>query len=177
MRHFFANVVTYAIAGILIGGAALFAWARSAQVTLTNESTVLAQYEQQQPSEFPSGDLGRRSYERNCGTCHLRDGSGWDQYPPLENARSLVGASGGREYFVDLHLYGLASDRWSAPMPPMGHLQDVELAAVLNHVVSRFGGSERPDEALLFRPADVRSRRHQALAPHQVNERRPKLQP
>src|SRR5690606_35659703 len=96
MRHFLANVATYGIAGLLVVGAALFAWARSSQLTVTDEVAVLAQYEPHPSGEFRWQDLGARSYERNCSTCHLRDGSGWDQYPPLDHTRTLAAADGGR---------------------------------------------------------------------------------
>lgn len=172
MRHFLANVATYGIAGLLVVGAALFAWARSSQLTVTDEVAVLAQYEPHPSGEFRWQDLGARSYERNCSTCHLRDGSGWDQYPPLDHTRTLAQADGGRAYVIDLHLYGLASDRWRAPMPPMGHIQDVEMAAVINHVISRFGAAP-VDADTLYGPDDIRARRGQRLTPHEVNTRRP----
>jgi hypothetical protein len=42
MRHFLAWIATYTIAGLLIGGAALFAWMRSAQLVISDEGTVVA---------------------------------------------------------------------------------------------------------------------------------------
>lgn len=170
MRHFLANIITYTIAGLLFVGAAGFAWMRSAQLALTTEATVLAQFEPMPVAEFRWYELGEQSYARNCSNCHRSDGQGWDQYPPLPPAAALFAVPGGRDYLIDLHLYGLTSDRWGAPMPPMRHIRDVELAAVLNYVLTTFGVV---DEAELYVPADIAARRGQPLSPRDVNRRRP----
>jgi mono/diheme cytochrome c family protein len=172
VRHFLANVAIYGIAMLLLAGAALFAWARSAQLTVTDEAAVLAAFAPAEDSTFHWRELGAESYARNCRTCHLRDGSGWDQYPPLDHTSTLAATPTGRAYVIDVHLYGLASDRWRAPMPPMGHLHDVELAAVLNHVLTAFGATPVADDRL-YRPEDIAARRGQALSPHDVDARRP----
>jgi mono/diheme cytochrome c family protein len=173
MRHFIANVATYTIAVLLVGGAALFAWMRSAQLVITDEATVLAAADPAYAREFDWERLGRASYERNCRTCHLGDGSGWDQYPGLSHTAALFGAPGGPEYLIDVHVYGLTSDRWRAPMPPMGHIQDAELAAVLNHVLSSFGNQRARSEGALYEPADIAARRGLGETPWTVNARRP----
>jgi mono/diheme cytochrome c family protein len=173
MRHFLANVATYTIAALLIGGAALFAWMRSAQVALTDERTVLARYEPAPAHEFRWRELGGSSYVRNCMNCHGREGEGWDQYPGLGHTAELFTAPGGREYVAELHLYGLASRRWRAPMPPMGHIHDAEMAAVINHVLTSFGNERRVQGIPLYAPADIAARRGQRLSPRQVDQRRP----
>ncbi len=172
MRHFLANVVTYCIALLLLGGAALFAWGRAAQVLITREPAVLAAYAPADDTGFRWQALGADSYIRNCSTCHLRDGSGWDQYPALGRSASFVGTAAGRDYVVDLHIYGLASERWRAPMPPMEHLSDVEMAAVINHVLTRFGDAPVAEDRL-YRPEDIAERRGQSLTPTAVAARRP----
>jgi mono/diheme cytochrome c family protein len=169
MRHILANIVTYAIAALLFVGAALFAWTRSAQVAVTTEAAMLAGYEPAD-SAFRWGELGRAGYVRNCRNCHGADGEGWDQYPGLGGAGATAAGVGGREYLVDVHLYGLASDRWGAPMPPMGHIRDVELAAILNYILTAFGDAET---APLFVPADIADRRRLRLSPGDVDRRRP----
>ncbi|MEX1024664.1 MAG: cytochrome c [Planctomycetota bacterium] len=171
MRHFLANIVTYTIVALLFVGAAAFAWMRYAQFELSTETAVLARYEPPPSLEFEWRDLGQRGYERNCANCHLCDGSGWDQYPPVTAAAELALRAGGREYLIDLHLYGLTSDRWGAPMPPMAHMRDVELAAVINYVVHQLSGGA--DTPLLDGPGDITDRRGQALSPAEVNARRP----
>jgi hypothetical protein len=83
-------------------------------------------------------------------------------------------APGGREYLIDVHLYGLTSDRWRAPMPPMGHIQDIELAAVINHVLTNFGNPEYlSSDVQFYLPDEISARRELGLSPWDVNERRP----
>jgi hypothetical protein len=93
MRHFIANVATYTIAVLLVGGAALFAWMRSAQLVITDEATVLARRRPGIRARVRLGAAGRASYERNCRTA-TADGSGWDQYPGLGHTAALFGAPG-----------------------------------------------------------------------------------
>jgi cytochrome c5 len=171
VRHFLANILTYTIAVLLFVGAAAFAWLRSAQLELTTEAAVLARHEPPETLEFAWRELGQRGYERNCANCHRADGSGWDQYPAVTNAGTLASRPGGMDYLIDLHLYGLTSDRWGAPMPPMVHMRDVELAAVINHIVHHLGGGAA--EPRLVDPAAVAARRGQGLTPRGVNARRP----
>jgi mono/diheme cytochrome c family protein len=174
MRHDLARAMTIAIATFLLAGAGLFAWLRSSQLAVTDEWELAARYE---PSpEFEWQVLGASSFERNCSNCHGRTGLGWDQYPPLGHAASLTVAAGGREYLLDVHIYGLSSDRYGVPMPPMGHIPDAELAAVVNHVLRNFGNERLAEFAPLYAPADVRARRGQGLSPRDVNARRPGAQ-
>lgn len=174
MRHFLGNLATYVIAGLLLCGAVAFAWMRAAQVVVTDEKTALGRYEPARTAAFEWRELGASSYRRNCANCHMKDGGGWDQYPGLGHTAALFARPGGREYVVDLHLYGLASPRWRAPMPPMGHLGDVEMAAVLNHVLTHFGNERHPaTHGRLYAPTDIRSRRGQRLSPGEVDRRRP----
>jgi len=173
MRHFLGNLATYAIAIFLLAGAAVFASVRSSQVVITDEAAVLARYQPEPGAPFRWQALGSASYTRNCMNCHAEDGTGWDQYPGLAHSAALYGASEGREYMIDLHLYGLTSERWRAPMPPMSHLHDVEMAAVINYVITRFGAGEQFSDADLLRPEDVAARRGARLSPSDVNQRRP----
>ncbi len=174
MRHFLANIAIYTIAVLLILGATVFAWVRSQQVVLTSERTVLARFEPTPEHEFLWPQLGPASYERNCMNCHLESGRGWDQYPGVGHTAALFGGPGGREYLIDIHLYGLTSDRWRVPMPPMRHMADVELAAVLNYLLTSFG-NERvlPPDAPLYLPTDIMARRGLRLSSAEVNEYRP----
>jgi mono/diheme cytochrome c family protein len=172
MRHFLANIITYTIAVLLFVGAAAFAWMRSSQLELTTEAVALARYEPPDTPGFHWQELGRRGYERNCANCHRSDGSGWDQYPPVTTAGALAREPGGVDYLIDLHLYGLTSHRWGAPMPSMAHIRDVELAAVINYIVTELGGGDR---AVLESPAEVAARRERGVSPRSVNERRPTL--
>ncbi len=192
MRHLLANIATYGIATLLIVGAALFAWMRTSQLSLSTESVVVARYAPSAGPGFEWRELGERSYVSNCSACHRPDGDGWDQYPPIActschlpgggvtgdggriaHALAVAALPERRDFLVDLHLYGLASDRWRAPMPPMGHIPDVEMAAMLNYVLTRFAGLSPNDSTRLYTPDDIAARRGQGLDPAEVNRARP----
>jgi cytochrome c5 len=170
MRHLLANVVTYTVAALLLIGAILFARMRSSQYALTYESTILAQYEPTPDRELAWRALGPATYRRNCRTCHRADGEGWDQYPPLAPTAGFIQFPAGREYLIDVQLYGLTSPRWRAPMPPMGHLHDAEVAAALNYMIEAFAGLE---DFAPFTVAEVAARRGLDHHPRDVNRMRP----
>jgi mono/diheme cytochrome c family protein len=173
MRHLLGNIVIYVLVSILLVGAAAFGWMRSSQIALTTEEVVVAGFQPAEAHEFEWRAVGRQSYVANCMACHGRDGRGRDQYPPLDQTFGIAASPGGPEHLIDLTLHGLASERWRAPMPPMGHMPDVEIAAVLNHVIAtsaRLAGTPPPS---LLVPADVAARRGQRLSPRDVERQRP----
>jgi hypothetical protein len=176
MRQIIANIVTWSIGALLVLGAAGFAWMRSAQVALTEESELLFQYQPEPVNGFDWKALGARSYVANCLACHGADGRGWDQYPGLGHTAELFNAPGGRAYVINLHLYGLTSERWRAPMPPMGHLHDIETAAVINHVLTNFGNAGSVADAELVTPREVSAQRDERPSPWQVNDQRPTVE-
>lgn len=175
MRHLIANFAVYVLLALLVGGSAVFAWIRSSQFVLTREQTQMQRYGDAEAREFDWQRLGPQGYIRNCLNCHDRDGSGWDQYPGLAHTGALFRAPGGREYLIDVHLYGLSSGRWRAPMPPMGHMTDIELAAVMNYMLTEFATDPVIDPSApgLYTPEEVQSRRNQRLRPGGVNQSRP----
>ncbi|HEV7299076.1 MAG TPA: cytochrome c [Tepidisphaeraceae bacterium] len=177
MRHLIAHIALITLAVLLIAFSAFFAWARSRQVILSDEPTSFSRFEPRDTT-FDWRAVGRQSYYVNCLNCHGTNGQGWDQYPGLGHAADLLAAPGGRDYLIDVHLYGLTSPRWRAPMPPMGHLADANMAAVLNHMLTNFGNESRlPDGAALYTPDDIAARRGQDLSPSDVNARRPDVPP
>ena len=173
MRHFLANIMTYTLAALLLLGAGVFAWVRSAQVVITDEYTVLQRYDYPDDRAAGIAELGARSYVRNCLSCHAADGRGWDQYPPIIDSGKIARQPGGRDYLIDLHLYGLTSDRWGAPMPPMGHMHDIELAAVLTHITRHWDAIQSGAPVPAFEPDEIAARRDQRKTPWQVNDTRP----
>ncbi len=176
MRHLLAHIAVYLIVLFLLGAATLFAWVRSEQWILATEPEVLEQFAPQAVAVFAWEDLGEDSYRRNCANCHGLEGTGWDQYPGLDHAAMLFMVPDGRDYLIDVHLYGLTSRRWRAPMPPMGHLHDIELAAVINHVLIHFGNEQLlGDEVDLYDPRDIAQRRGLNLSPRDINTRRAEI--
>lgn len=174
MRHLLGNIALYVIALILVCAAALFGWLRSTQIVVSDEATILEQFKPAPEKEFAWEQLGEKGYMRNCANCHGAEGKGWDQYPELAGSAFYYQSPGGRDYFVNLHLYGLTSERWGAPMPPMGHIQDTELAAIINYVLTHFGNERilRPDTELLA-PEDLAQGRDRGLTPTEVDALRP----
>lgn len=156
MRHLLGNIITYAIAALLFLGAALFARMRESQYTLTYQSSVLAVYEPSPAREFRWQPLGEETYRRNCRSCHGEDGGGWDQYPPVDGAAGQMIEQADREQLIDVQLYGLSTPGSRAPMPRMGHLSNVEIAAVLNYIATAF---DDPVTVELFTPDEIERRR------------------
>ncbi len=177
MRHFLSYILLGALAAFLVLFSALFAWVRSSQFTITTER-VVSEYRSQpvdaRRAAFDWPELGAGSYIANCRNCHGADGAGWDQYPGLRESALLASLPGGREYMIDLHLYGLTSDRWRAPMPAFGTMPDVELAAVINYITVTFSEPDSvPEDFRFFTPAEVAERRGRAVSAASVNDLRP----
>jgi len=179
MRHLLSHIAIIALTAFLLVIAFGFACMRASQVALTTEPILRnaqAGVVKGTPGVFEWKKLGAMAYVRNCQNCHGSGGKGWDQYPGLGHSSHLAQASGGRDYLVDVHLYGIVSDRWRAPMPPLGTMPDAELAAVLNYLLTNFGNEEHLDESFeLYQPGDIANRRGRNLRPADVEEQRPPL--
>jgi mono/diheme cytochrome c family protein len=169
MRHLLANIITYSIAVSLFIGAALFARMRSSQYTLTYQESVLAMYEPTPGHDFEWRELGPQTYRRNCRACHAADGNGWDRYPAVVRAADWLDDADERAFLIDLHLYGLSRAGVPVPMPPMGHMHDVEIAAVLNYIITVFGNATND----LFTPDEIAARRGARFGPRDVGRREP----
>jgi mono/diheme cytochrome c family protein len=169
MRHLLANIFIYTLAGLLLLGSAVFAWIRSEQLMVTREQVDAERFVVTPRPARELLALGEAVYEANCRHCHGAEGRGWDQYPPVTDMHALVAAPGGREYYVALHLFGLTSPRWRAPMPPMGHIPDVELAAVLDYVLARYGEPVSPG----FSADEIAAARDRPLSARAIGRLRP----
>ena len=171
MRHLIVNVFVYSLAALLLLGSALFAWIRSEQMVLAREAETVERVVAPAKTQNELRALGEASYDANCRHCHGADGRGWDQYPGVRGMDRLVASPEGRRYYVALHLFGAASPRWRAPMPPMGHIADVELAAILQYVIDRFGAAVDPDIAIT--PEEIAEARAEPMSARQVGGLRP----
>ena len=178
MRHLLANIVTYALVTGLVLLSVLFAWMRSEQFVLTKR--IHLEPHQTIPitdaTPFDWLGFGEEVYRANCQNCHTVDGSGRGMYPPIQNMSAHLGAAGGRDYLLDLTLYGLYTGAYGAPMPPMPELSDAQIAAVTNYMLTQFAAEDRmPATDELYLPAAVTKRRGQDLSERAVARRRPNV--
>lgn len=117
-----------------------------------------------------------------CASCHQDDGQGIPgAFPPLAgHAPELYRADPGFPILV--LLYGLMGQIevdgqvYNGLMPAHAHLGDVELAAILNYVMTAFGNEELlPDTWEPYQAADVTERRGQELSFNDVYTLRSEL--
>ncbi len=105
---------------------------------------------------------GQAAYLANCAACHQPDGKGLKgAFPPLAQSSWLA------EHSVDdaigILLKGLSGpvqvngDTYNSVMPPVAHLSDADIAAILTHVYSNFG-----NQAQTVTPAQVAAVRNAA---------------
>jgi mono/diheme cytochrome c family protein len=92
-------------------------------------------------------DRGKEVYDQNCLSCHQIDGSGVPMLTP-----SLVNAGyvqGDKVRLINIVLKGLKGveidgEMYDNPMPPLAHLPDEDIAAVLTYVRSNFNNKAGP---------------------------------
>jgi mono/diheme cytochrome c family protein len=92
-------------------------------------------------------DRGKEVYDQNCLACHQIDGSGVPMLTP-----SLVNAGyvqGDKVRLINIVLKGLKGveidgEMYDNPMPPLAHLSDEDIAAVLTYVRSNFTNKAGP---------------------------------
>jgi mono/diheme cytochrome c family protein len=92
-------------------------------------------------------DKGKEVYDANCLSCHQIDGGGVPMLTP-----SLVNAGwvqGDKVRLINTVLKGLKGveidgEMYDNPMPPLAHLSDEDIAAVLTYVRSNFNNKAGP---------------------------------
>lgn len=170
MRHLLADLAVYVLAGGLILAGLTWAWLRSEQLVLTSERDAEQAQVATDAETFEWVELGERVYLANCANCHTTDGRGRNMYPPLTNLSGFAETEEGRRYLTHLVLYGLRTGAHAAPMPPMPHLSDVQIAAVNNHLVTAFDEQvqEAGEPPRLFVPPDVAAERGLGLRERDV---------
>ncbi|MEX2534291.1 MAG: c-type cytochrome [Trueperaceae bacterium] len=127
-------------------------------------------------------ELGESIYASNCQACHQADGSGLPGiFPPLAgNLPDLYNAEGGRDYLVDVVLYGLTGpievngQTYNGAMPAWPQLSDEQIAAVLNHALTSWGNEDELEEFSPIDAGEVAAQRSED--PGDLNERRAQLQ-
>ncbi len=128
---------------------------------------------------------GEGVYNGNCASCHQATGAGVPgAFPPIAgHAPELALAEGGREYLVNLLLYGLQGEiqisgqAYNGAMPAWAQFSDDELASTLNYVLSSWGNAEAlPPEYAAFTADEVAAQRDAALSTAEVYELRQTLE-
>jgi mono/diheme cytochrome c family protein len=91
---------------------------------------------------------GRNAFLTHCSACHQREGSGIKgAFPPLADADWLREQP--TERAISVVLRGLSGplmvngQQYNAVMPPMSHLSDRDVAAILTHVYANWGNDGR----------------------------------
>jgi mono/diheme cytochrome c family protein len=91
---------------------------------------------------------GRNMFLVHCSACHQREGGGLPgAFPPLAGADWLREQS--TEQAIAVVLRGLSGpltvngQSYNAVMPPMSHLSDRDIAAILTHVYANWGNDGR----------------------------------
>lgn len=157
---------------------------RLSLVTLAIHALGLFGTAQGVPIEQVDTSLGRAVYSVNCAGCHQPTGTGIrSAIPPLaENVAALLSQAQGREYLVGVLLYGLDSPRDGdvedhvGIMPSWHHLDDAQLAAVLNHVATAWGNADRlPSDMTAFGPLEVSLARRDVKSSAELLRMRPHL--
>jgi mono/diheme cytochrome c family protein/heme/copper-type cytochrome/quinol oxidase subunit 4 len=157
------------------------AQAQAEQPTQEEQAAPAEQAEQPAAVEFDRA-LGERTYTSTCQGCHQAGGAGLPGvFPPLAgNMPSLHNAEGGREYLIDVLLYGLTGQiqvngqTYNGVMPPWAGLSDEQIAAVLNHELTAWGNDAELESFTPILPDEVAARR--GASPGNLNERRQELQ-
>ena len=124
-------------------------------------------------------DLGTQVYAANCAACHQLNGAGLPGvFPRLAgHGADLYQADGGRDYLIEVMLYGLQGQiavggtNYNGLMPAWAHLGDEQIAAVINHTVAGLDDGA-PDGFDAIRAEEVAARRGEGLTAAQVLESR-----
>ncbi len=96
------------------------------------------------PAANPANNAGEAAFMRTCAACHQQNGQGIpNTFPPLAGSDYLAKAS--KDTVIGHVLNGLSGEvtvngnTFNGVMPPLGHLNDVEIARVLTYVRSAWG--------------------------------------
>lgn len=119
----------------------------------------IAAFGQAPPAASQATADGAAIYKR-CAACHLANGAGVPgAFPPLrEDVRKLAGNQAGRRYLALVVIKGVSGPivvegkTYRGMMPAQSGLNDMQVSAVLNHVIK--GGTAKP-----FTPAEVAQHR------------------
>ena len=134
-------------------------------------------------SSFDWQDLGEKTYTGVCVACHQANGAGVPgAFPPLAgHMPNLYSAEGGREYLINVVLYGLQGEilidgtSYNSVMTGWSNLSDEEIAATLNHELSSWGNDGLIADFNPIMPEEVAAERDKGLGMADTLELRPEL--
>lgn len=126
--------------------------------------------------------LGASTYA-NCVGCHQPTGAGIPgAFPPLVgHVTDLFNADGGRQYVIQMMLYGVQGaivvngNTYNGFMPGWQQLSDEAIAAVINHTLTEWGNADLIDDFDAIRAAEVAAERGLGLSAGDVYQRRADL--
>jgi mono/diheme cytochrome c family protein len=118
----------------------------------------------------------------NCVGCHQANGAGVPGvFPPLAgHIPDILAAKGGREWLVQVLLYGLQGSisvkgaNYNGMMPAYPQLSNAEIAALLNHIATQWGNAF-PSGQSPFTPEEIQAQRNKNLTAQQVLAARQQL--
>lgn len=128
-------------------------------------------------------ELGEKTYS-NCVACHQPNGQGIPSaFPPQAgHAPEIYNAEGGRTYMIHVVLYGLQGEikvegqTYNGIMTPWGALlNDEQIAAVLNHVLTSWGNDALLEDFTPITPEEVAAERENTMTAQEVYESRAAL--
>lgn len=93
-------------------------------------------------ARLSSMERGRQAYLNHCALCHQADGSGMERLAaPLTNSRWVLGSESN---LISIVLNGYLGEML---MPPMGNIQDDEIAGILTYIRTSWGNQAAPVSA------------------------------
>ncbi|MEO8850038.1 MAG: cytochrome c [Casimicrobiaceae bacterium] len=122
---------------------------------------------------------GHAVFARNCATCHGAEGRGQPGYfPPLAGNPDVAKDS---VFPVLVVLHGMSGpievdgQTYNGSMPPLDHLSNAEIAAVVNFVRGGWPGQAQKGILAAVTPADIAAQRVRTMTPTQVHDYRARL--
>lgn len=122
-----------------------------------------------------------QAYATNCAGCHQPEGKGLaGAFPPLANNPALVRDP---TYVARVVLFGLSGEiqmgdaTFNSTMPPVAHLDDATVAALVNYLLQTFNADLLPEDFEPLRPEQVAELRANPLDAKEVLKHRPAAGP
>ena len=123
------------------------------------------------------------SFNARCATCHQQNAQGLPgMYPPLaDSIGNELRLKRGREYLIEVVLNGMAGSievngtTYVGLMPEFASLSDDEIAATLNHVLTKFNAGELPKDFAPISAAEVHAARARKISAAKMADERKSL--